>query len=97
MERSACAATIKPSNPDRPGKAFTVRGREFATFNTTLSDLVTFAYGIHAKQITGGPAWLENEKYDLSARPDGQGQPNDRQWKIMVQIRQDSPEGGTSL
>jgi bla regulator protein blaR1 len=78
-------ATIKPSNPDRPGKAFTIRGRQFATFNTTLSDLITFAYGIHAKQITGGPGWVETEKYDLSAQPDGQGQPNDRQWKIMIQ------------
>src|SRR6185503_15897748 len=39
-------ATIKPSNPDRPGKAFTVRGRQFATINTTLGDIITFAYGI---------------------------------------------------
>jgi uncharacterized protein (TIGR03435 family) len=78
-------ATIKPSNPDRPGKAFTVRGRQFATVNTTLGDIITFAYGIHAKQITGGPAWLETEKYDLSAQPDGEGQPNERQWKIMLQ------------
>jgi type II secretory ATPase GspE/PulE/Tfp pilus assembly ATPase PilB-like protein len=66
-------ATIKPSNPDRPGKAFTVTGRQFATINTTLSDMITFAYGIHAKQITGGPSWVETEKYDLSAQPDGEG------------------------
>jgi bla regulator protein blaR1 len=78
-------ATIKPSDPDRPGKAFTVRGRQFATINTTLGDIITFAYGIHAKQITGGPAWLETEKYDLSAQPDGEGQPNERQWKTMLQ------------
>jgi uncharacterized protein (TIGR03435 family) len=78
-------ATIKPSDPNRPGKAFTVRGRQFATVNTTLGDIITFAYGIHAKQITGGPAWLETEKYDLSAQPDGEGQPSERQWKIMIQ------------
>jgi uncharacterized protein (TIGR03435 family) len=78
-------ATIKPATPDRPGKAFMVRGRQFSTLNTTLADLMTFAYGIHAKQITGAPSWVETEKFDLAAQPNGEGQPNDKQWKGMVQ------------
>jgi uncharacterized protein (TIGR03435 family) len=78
-------ATIKPSRPDAPGKAFRVQGRQFSTLNTTVSDLITFAYGIHPRQISGAPSWIESERYDLLAQPDGQGQPNDRQWKIMVQ------------
>jgi uncharacterized protein (TIGR03435 family) len=78
-------ASIKPSQPDRPGKAFTVRGRQFATINTTLTDLISFAYGIHAKQIAGAPAWVDTEKYDLTAQPEGDGQPNERQWKVMIQ------------
>jgi len=78
-------ATIKPSKPDTPGKAFAVRGRQFSTLNTTLTDLITFAYGLHARQITGAPAWIETEKYDLSAQPDGDGAPNEKQWKSMVQ------------
>jgi uncharacterized protein (TIGR03435 family) len=78
-------ATIKPSRPDVPGKLYRVQGRQFSTVNTTLSDLITFAYGIHAKQITGAPSWVESDKFDLMAQPDGQGQPNDRQWKIMLQ------------
>jgi uncharacterized protein (TIGR03435 family) len=78
-------ATIKPATPDRPGKGFMVRGRQFSTVNTTLTDLITFAYGIHAKQITGGPGWLETEKYDLAAQPNGEGQPNGKQWKGMLQ------------
>jgi uncharacterized protein (TIGR03435 family) len=78
-------ATIKPSKPDTPGKLFAVRGRQFSTVNTTLADLLTFAYGLHARQITGGPAWLDTEKYDLSGQPDGDGQPNEKQWKGMIQ------------
>jgi uncharacterized protein (TIGR03435 family) len=78
-------ATVKPATPDRPGKAFMVRGRQFSTFNTTLADLITFAYGIHAKQITGAPAWVETEKFDVAAQPNGEGQPNEKQWKSMVQ------------
>ena len=32
-------ATIKPSEPGRPGKLFTVRGQDVVTVNTTLNDL----------------------------------------------------------
>ena len=78
-------ATIKPSVPDRPGKAFRVQGRQFSTFNTTFNDLITFSYGIHVKQIVNGPGWLESEKFDIAAQPGGEGQPNDKQWKAMVQ------------
>ncbi|MBZ5609399.1 MAG: TIGR03435 family protein [Acidobacteriia bacterium] len=78
-------ATIKPSKPDAVGKGFLVRGRQFSTINTSVSDLITFAYGLHARQITAGPAWLETEKYDLLGKPDGEGQPNEKQWKMMVQ------------
>jgi uncharacterized protein (TIGR03435 family) len=78
-------ATIKPTRPGTQGKGFAVRGRMFSTINTSVSDLVTFAYGLHARQITGGPAWLEAEKYDLTAQPQGEGQPNEKQWKVMLQ------------
>jgi uncharacterized protein (TIGR03435 family) len=79
-------ATIKPSQPGRPGKGIRVQpGRHFSTLNTSLSDLISFSYGVHAHQITGGPDWLETDKYDLTAQPDGEGEPNDKQWKIMLQ------------
>jgi uncharacterized protein (TIGR03435 family) len=78
-------ATIKPTKPDAQGKGFQVRGRHFATINTTLADMITFAYDLHAKHIVGAPAWVENEHYDLDAQPDGQGQPSQKQWKIMLQ------------
>jgi len=78
-------ATIKPSEPGRPGKLFTVRGQNIVTVNTTLNDLITMAYDIHVKQITGAPAWLESEKYDLEVKPDVPGQPNVAQLKIIIQ------------
>jgi uncharacterized protein (TIGR03435 family) len=78
-------ATIKPSKPDEQGKAFMVRGAEFTTINTTLSDLIKFAYGMHEKQVVGGPDWMLSAKYDISAKPDVPGQPNDKQLKLMVQ------------
>jgi len=78
-------ATIKPSNPDAPGIGIRMNGRNFSTLNTTLSDLITFAYGIHARQITGAPGWVETDKFDLAAIPDKPGMPNDKQIKGMMQ------------
>jgi uncharacterized protein (TIGR03435 family) len=78
-------ATIKPSAPDKPGIGIGLRGRNFSTLNTPLSYLITFAYGLHPRQIVGGPAWLETEKYDLAGVPDKPGAPNDKQLKQMVQ------------
>lgn len=78
-------ATIKPSKPDTPGKMFRVQGRRFSTVNTTLSDIISFAYGTHPKQLVGAPAWVETDKFDIEAQPDGEGAPSDKQWKIMWQ------------
>ena len=80
-------ATIKPSRPEARGSSILV-GREnnlFTTTNTTLADLISFAYGLHARQVTGGPAWLESERFDLTGKPDQPGAPNVTQLKSMVQ------------
>jgi uncharacterized protein (TIGR03435 family) len=50
-----------------------------------LSQLMKFAYDIHPRQIIGGPAWLENEKYDVTGKPDTPGVANGKQLKVMVQ------------
>ena len=78
-------ATIKPSQPDRPGKGFGVQGSHFRTLNTTLSDLISFAYGIQKKQIVGAPDWVMTDKWDIEAQPDVPGAPNRDQVAGMVQ------------
>jgi uncharacterized protein (TIGR03435 family) len=78
-------ATVKPSKPDAQGQGFLVRGRKFNTFNTPLTALITFAYGLQEKQIVGGPDWMTSEKWDIEAQPDLPGTPNDKQLKSMLQ------------
>jgi uncharacterized protein (TIGR03435 family) len=77
--------TIKPSDPNRPGKLFTFRGRHAMTINTTTNDLITFAYGLHVKQIINAPDWFATEKFDLDGVPDHDGQPNSKQLRQLVQ------------
>jgi uncharacterized protein (TIGR03435 family) len=79
------AVTIKPSQPGRPGKLFTLRGTHFVTINTNLNDLIALAYGLHAKQIVGAPDWAGTELFDIDGVPDVPGQPNMKQMGILVQ------------
>jgi uncharacterized protein (TIGR03435 family) len=78
-------ATIKPSDPARPGQIITLRGAEIITTNVTVHDLINLAYWLHPKQLTGGPAWTETDKYDMAGKPDVPGQPNVDQMKMMIQ------------
>jgi uncharacterized protein (TIGR03435 family) len=77
--------TVKPSDPNRPGKLFTIRGRHVMTINTTLSDLVTFAYSRHSKQVNNAPAWFTTDKFDLDGVPDVEGRPNAKQMRVLIQ------------
>jgi uncharacterized protein (TIGR03435 family) len=79
-------ATIKPSDPNRRGWGITLnRSGMLTTLNTTLSDLIKFAYAVHPKQVVGAPAWGDTEKFDISAKPDTPGMPSVGQMKSMLQ------------
>lgn len=78
-------ATVKPTKPEEQRHLIVVRGRQFSTVNTTLTALVSFAYGLQNKQIVGGPDWMTTDKWDIEAEPDAPGTPNDKQLKRMLQ------------
>jgi uncharacterized protein (TIGR03435 family) len=78
-------ATIKPSDPAARGQIVTLRGAEVITTNVTVHDLINLAYWLHPKQLSGGPAWTESDKYDMAGKPDAPGQPNVDQMKMMIQ------------
>jgi uncharacterized protein (TIGR03435 family) len=77
-------ATIKPSDPNSKGKGFGGPPGHFQTHNTTLNDLIMFAYSVHTKQLVGGPEWLGSEKFDIVTKPDTPGAPNEQQTKLMM-------------
>jgi uncharacterized protein (TIGR03435 family) len=78
-------ATIKPSSSTSPTmQGIGVNGRNFSTRNTSLNDLVSVAYGLHAKQIVGSPSWGESDRYDIAAVPDHEGAPDLQQLQSMI-------------
>src|SRR5262245_28690545 len=79
-------ATIKPSDPNRRGWGIGVnRSGMLNTLNTTLSDLIKFAYDLHPNQVIGVPAWFDSERFDISAKPDTAGIPTVKQMQMMLQ------------
>jgi uncharacterized protein (TIGR03435 family) len=79
-------ATIKPSDPNRPGWGITINPSGILhTLNTTLNDLMKFAYDVHPNQVIGAPAWADSDKFDIEAKPDKPGMPSVKQIKMMVQ------------
>jgi len=77
-------AVIKPA-PDGPrGHGFNVTNTEFRARNTSLADLITFAFRLHRKQVAGLPDWAESERYDIQAKLSAQGEPTDVQLVTML-------------
>jgi uncharacterized protein (TIGR03435 family) len=78
-------ATIKPNNSGATSmQQLTVNGRNFATRASSLQDLISFSYEVQAKQIVGGPDWLDKDRYDIAAVPDIDGAPNPEQVRSMI-------------
>jgi len=78
-------ATIKPGSPDAPRGGYGFRGQDMTTTNVTVNWMIKLAYNVHARQIEGGPAWLDSAKYDTVGRPDTPGEPSRDQMKLMIQ------------
>jgi uncharacterized protein DUF3738 len=77
-------ATIKPTDPTQTSRGFMSKGgRRIFCENETVDDIVSFAYGVQARQILGGPAWLNTDRYDVDGVPDLIGQPNLKQMRDM--------------
>ena len=77
-------ATIKPSQPDEQ-RSVVVQGTRLVTADTSLVDLMMFAYGVHPLQIVDGPEWLKTEKFDVVVQPSLPGRPSTAQMRSIVQ------------
>jgi uncharacterized protein (TIGR03435 family) len=77
--------TIKPSDPNDGVRGFQTRGRRVLAVNETMNDLISFSYGIHSRQIAGGPSWFATDRYYIEGVPNALGEPNLKQFRSMMQ------------
>jgi uncharacterized protein (TIGR03435 family) len=63
-------ASVKPINAqDRIIGMFTFPGGRISITMLTLKQLIQEAYSIQPFQISGGPRWLDDDRYDIEAKP----------------------------
>lgn len=77
--------TVKPSPPGRQGKGIGFDGRHFRLMNANLNDMIALGYGLHTKQIVGGPDWAGQDLFDIDGVPDVPGMPSQKQIQYLLQ------------
>ncbi len=78
-------ATVRPSSPDERGSAIHAEGGRFRIKNQTLTTMLLFAYGVHAKLIVDAPARLSTDRYDVDGVLDTEGEPSLKQMQRIAQ------------
>ena len=70
-------AAIKPAAPDSQGRYIRMQSaHRFVAKNHTLKTLIEAAYNLTPRAISGGPAWIDSDRYDILAGTPGEVQPN---------------------
>jgi uncharacterized protein (TIGR03435 family) len=70
-------ATIKPTAPNWSGGRF-IRmqtAHQMIARNHTLKTLIAAAYNLNFKSISGGPAWVDADHFDILAKAPGEARP----------------------
>ena len=76
---------IKPHKPGDDGMyGYELRGRNFTAHNTSLLQLISYAYEVQAKQVVGGPDWIDTDRYDITATVDEKDEPTHQQLRSMM-------------
>ena len=71
-------AGIQVSTRPTPGmRGGVLRGTRYELRNATMVDLIRTAYNVQPERITGGPSWLEWNRFDIAALAP-EGTPADR-------------------
>ena len=65
-------ASIKRHPPDNgPGMRVMMGGPDVSAYkaeNVTMKNMIGFAYGMKDFQMSGGPAWISSERFDINAK-----------------------------
>jgi uncharacterized protein (TIGR03435 family) len=66
------AVSVKPNKSGGiQGAIHPSRGERLTATNRTLRDLIRWAYSVRDFQISGEPSWVDDERYDVAAKADG--------------------------
>ncbi|HLW76795.1 MAG TPA: TIGR03435 family protein, partial [Bryobacteraceae bacterium] len=72
-------ASLKPAAPDQRGAGIRPApgGERYVASNATLKTMLSVAYRIRPEQITGGPDWVDNDRFDMNAKAEKPSNPEE--------------------
>jgi uncharacterized protein (TIGR03435 family) len=80
------AASVKPNKSgDLRAPSMILPGGRFTATNNTLRDLILNAYGIFGSPdlLSGGPAWIDSERFDIDAKAEASVIPANAPAKVL--------------
>jgi uncharacterized protein (TIGR03435 family) len=78
-------ATIKPADSSEPGRFIKMEGtNRFVEKDYTLKLLIAAAYDLNPRTISGGPAWITSDHYDIQAVTPGDQRPDHDEQMSML-------------
>jgi uncharacterized protein (TIGR03435 family) len=78
-------ASIKPAPADARGYSIQPLPGRLHASNSTLKQLIGAAWQIYDFQISGGPKWIDSDKYDIEAKAPEGSRPTNAQLGAMLQ------------
>ena len=63
-------ATIRPNQSDAVQSAVFFQPGRFVADNATVKMLIAYAYAVKDFQISGGPSWMDSERFNITAKED---------------------------
>lgn len=70
QELRFAVASVKVTDDRRATFDTPLNGNRFTAAGVTLKMLISYAWDKQISQISGGPDWLDSERYDIDARPE---------------------------
>lgn len=78
-------ATIKPASGDEKGRYLKLEGtNRFIAVAYPVKLLIAAAYDLNPKTIFGGPAWMNDDKWNIEARTPGTSRPTHAEQMRML-------------
>jgi uncharacterized protein (TIGR03435 family) len=97
-------ASVKPSKPGGRGGAMKVLpgGQQYVAQNFPLRLMIARMHLVPARQVTGGPGWMDSELWDIQAKADRPGYTREQMLEMLgnlleddfkLKLRKDAKEG----
>lgn len=81
------AASIKLSDPTQAGSSWNMNPGRLTVHNMSLKKLVMAAYDVKEYQVTGGPKWLDGDRFDIVAKMQESDEKTARSGEAAARLR----------